>query len=348
MRTNSRSSGGETSSPSLLFTAPHDFLSSLDQLADGFEVEFREAWTADALPATGGFRYWIPNPGQHFVIDGSVLDRYPQLAAIATPSTGSNHIDVRECEARGVTVYSLLHDREGLEEISASAEFTFLHVLNAVRRIDVGLDAVRAGEWRDVEGRFRGRELAGRSVGLVGCGRIGRRLARYFAAFGCDVTAYDPYVSVPAGVRSADDLIDLFEANDIVVVCCSLTEETTGMIGPDLVRRMRPEAVLVNTARGEILQERELATLLEQRLDLVFAADVVRGEVTGSQNDGPLVQGARRGRLLVTPHIAGATFESQEKAARMALRLLRDHELRDRPGREPLRAESGPSPRARA
>jgi D-3-phosphoglycerate dehydrogenase len=285
------------------------------------------------LPGDLGFRYWVPNPGQHFVIGGEVLDRFPELIAIATPSTGTNHIDRLACEERGIALYSLLDDPAGLQRISASAEFTFLLVLNALRRIDIGLEAVRAGVWRDDEGRFRGRELAGRRVGLVGFGRIGRRLARYFEAFECEVSAYEPYVGVPPGVRQTEGLGELFESSDIIVVCCALTDETTRMIGEDLVGRMPEGAVLVNSARGEILREEEISALLRERRDLLVATDVVTGEVEGSFPTSPLFLAAREGRVFVTPHIAGATVESQEKAARMALRLLVERQLRRSLGR---------------
>jgi D-3-phosphoglycerate dehydrogenase len=308
--------------PSLLFTAPHDFLPSLSPLIDHFAATFREVWTSGDLPPDEGFRYWIPNPGQHFVITRSVLDRYPELTAIATPSTGTNHIDRPACDERGVALFSLLDDRAALEEISASAEFTFLHVLNALRRLDVGLRAVERGEWRDDERRFRGHQLAGRRVGLVGCGRIGRRLARYFAAFGCRVMAYDPHAALPEGVRRIQSLGELFGLNDIVVVCCALTDETAGLIGEDLLRRLPTGAVFVNTSRGEVLREEELLAVLEVRRDLLISADVVTGEVDGSYVDSALFQAAREGRALVTPHVAGATLESQYKAATVALQLL--------------------------
>jgi D-3-phosphoglycerate dehydrogenase len=315
------------SEPRLLFTAPHTFLPKTDALFRGFDPVFMEAWSVDALPPTDRIEYWIPNPGQHFAIDSDVLTRFPSLVAISTPSTGTNHIDRASCRKRGVRVYSLLDDRSALEEISASAEFTFLHVLNALRRIDVAIEAVRAGGWRDDEDRFRGRELQGLRVGLVGIGRIGTRLARYFDAFGCTVSAHDPHGDCPDGVRPVPSLNDLFGDSDVLVVCCSLTEETAGMIGAGHMRALPQGAIFVNTARGEVLQEDEVAGVLEDRRDLVLAVDVISGEVDGSFPESPLFEAALSGKALVTPHIAGATTESQLKAAQAAIRLLREYHL---------------------
>ena len=315
------------SEPRLLFTAPHSFLPMTGALFAGFDPVFLEAWTVDTLPLSDGFEFWVPNPGQHFVIDSDVLARFPALVAISTPSTGTNHIDRATCMKHGVSVYSLLDDRRTLEDISASAEFTFLHVLNALRRIDVAIGAVRAGEWRDDEDRFRGRELQGRRVGLVGIGRIGTRLARYFGAFGCAVSAYDPHRDCPEGVRPIPSLEELFEVSDVLVVCCSLTEETAGMIGARLMSALPEGAIFVNTARGEVLREDEVVRLLRDRRDLVLAVDVISGEVDGSFSESPFFVAAPSGTALVTPHIAGATTESQSKAAQAAIGLLRRHHL---------------------
>lgn len=308
--------------PRVLFSAPFDFLGPLAPYDGLFSMDFIEVWRVQELPEDVGYEYWVPNPGQHFVIDGQVVARFPELKMIVSPSTGTNHIARDACAAAGVGVASLLDDREALELISASAEFSFLHVLNALRRIDLGLMAVGGGEWRDDEGRFRGNELAGRRAGLVGYGRIGRRLARYFQAFDVAVRVYDPHVKIAEGVEEAGSLEQLFECCDVVVVCCALTEATRGMIGADHLERLPKGAVLVNTARGEILREREVVDVLSRRPDLRFSADVVAGEVTGSQFDSPLIAAHRGGRALITPHIAGATVESQRRAARSACALI--------------------------
>lgn len=310
--------------PRLLFTAPHAFLPSLAPLIDAYDVTFEEAWDVRDLPDVLAYDCWIPNPGQHFVIRASLLDRMEDLVAIATPSTGRNHIDEEACRERGIAVLSLLDDRAALDSITASAEFTFLHVLNALRRIDVALNAVQRGEWRDHEDAFRGGELSGRRIGLVGYGRIGRRLARYFTAFECRMSAFDPHVRSPMDVNEVGSLVELFESSDIVVVCCSLTDETRGLIGRDLLERLPVGAILVNTSRGEVFREKEVVNFCDARQDVTVAVDVISGEVDGSYTDSPLLRAADGGQVLVTPHIAGATVDSQHKAALIALRLLRD------------------------
>ena len=308
-----------------LFSAPFDFLgdSLRGEYARLIPTEFREVWRFEHLTADQRVTAWVPNPGQHFVIDARVLALFPKLQVVVTPSTGRNHIDGEACSRRGVAVYSLLDDRDTLESISASAEFSFLLLLNALRRLDIGQQAVSSGRWRAREEELRGYELAGKQVGLVGLGRIGRRLARYCGAFDAQVAYHDPFVTDP--VLPAWPIERVFAESDVVCLCCSLTSETTNLVHAGLLRRLRPNAVLVNTARGELVVEQDLAAVLDERSDIRVALDVLAGEVSDTHLKSPLLPVHESGRIVITPHIAGATRESQTKAARGALQLLQRH-----------------------
>ena len=285
------------------------------------DVRFGEVWVASELEPDPSATAWVPNPGQNFVIDDRILDLLPALRVIATPSTGRNHIDEAACARRGVAVFSLLDDREVLDTITASSEFTFLLLLNALRRLDFAVGEVSAGRWRSREDLLRGNELSGKRVGIVGFGRNGRRVARFSQAFDATVSYYDPYVT--SSDAEQWPLERIFSDSDAVVVCCAFTPETTGMVGASLLQRMKPGAVLVNTSRGEVLVESELAELLEKRPDLRVAVDVLTGEVTNTHHDSPLLAAHKRGQIVVTPHIAGATVESQSKAALASLSALK-------------------------
>lgn len=305
-----------------LFSAPYDFLP--EQTIKAYErvlpTVFREIWKIEDLRPEPLITAWVPNPGQNFVIDGDVLRHFPALRVIVTPSTGRNHIDNEACERLGIAVYSLLDVRETLDSISASSEFSFLLLLNTLRRLDVGVREVSDGRWRQREDEMRGRELDSLQVGLVGFGRIGHRLARYCQAFGAKVAYYDPYVS-------SDDLPywpleDIFDNSDVVVICCSLTTETTGMIDGHLLSRLKHGASFINSSRGELVVEADLVEALSTRPDLRVGLDVLAGEVTDTHHDSPLLGFHRRGQIVITPHIAGATIESQSKAALGALSAL--------------------------
>ena len=171
-------SGADIASARCLFSAPHDFLP--EEVVAGFQAlvptEFRESSCREGLEPDAGLVFWVVDPGQNFVVDDEVLGLFPSLEVVITPSTGTNHLNLEACQRSGVAVYSLLDDRQSLDMISASAEFTFLLLLNTLRRLDVAMAEAAAGRWREREEVMRGRELAGKLVGLVGMGVIRTRI----------------------------------------------------------------------------------------------------------------------------------------------------------------------------
>jgi lactate dehydrogenase-like 2-hydroxyacid dehydrogenase len=331
-----------TATASCLFSAPFSFLGELQQeFRRLMPTAFREIWKREELAPDPGLTAWVVNPGQQFRVDAPVLEGFPALSVLVTPSTGNNHLDLEACRERGVSVYSLLDDREGLDEISASAEFTFLLLLNTLRRLDLAVREVSEGRWRSREEALRGQELRGKQVGILGLGRIGRRIARYCAAFGARVATSDPHAA-GLGLPSVS-LRELFSQSDILCICCSLTPQTDGLVGAELLNLLKPGACLVNSSRGEVIVEHELAEVLERRPDLRVGLDVLSGEALGTQQRSPLLKFHRAGRIVITPHVAGATVESQTQAARIAYDLLRRHLLRSVRA-EPVEArESHPS-----
>ena len=245
------------------------------------------------------------------------LDLYPELRVIVTASTGTNHIDLEACRERYITVLSLLDDRGGLDEIKASSEFTFLLLLATLKNLKPALQEVAVGRWKQNERLFRGHELYNKDVGIIGLGRIGKNIFKWLKSFGANVK----YIYDPERVEGGD-LGRLFEESDIVVVCCSLTPETEGMIGYDLLSRLKEGAVLVNTARGEVMVEADLLRILLERSDLRVGIDVLSGEVHGTHLASSLLC---LNNVTITPHMAGVTVESQHKATLLALKLLVDY-----------------------
>ena len=279
----------------------------------------RPEWESWAWPLptdfgafAGDYTVAYPNPNAETVMGAEAKDKWPSLRLVVTPSTGETHLDREGLEGRGVAVLSLLDDREALENIRASSEFTFLLVLNALRRMD---RALLSGGWERSDDAVRGRELHQKMVGLIGHGRIGKQMDAWLSAFGAGVYWNDP---ADKGCIFQAAVEWMFRNCHVVVVCCSLTAETRKMVTGNLVRLMRPGAILVNTARGEILDEDGVAAALVSRPDLDLWTDVLSGEATGEIATSPLLG---LPNAHITPHMAGTTFESQEKAARIALSL---------------------------
>ena len=299
----------------ILFSAPFDFFDPefLAKIKGSFPIEFKQADRFSELSQDEDVTHWIPNPGQNFVAAENVLTVFPNLEAISTPSTGSNHIDLQFFASKGIEVKSLLHNRPRLESIRASSEFTLLLLLSSLRKMDIALKEVDAGRWRHNETAMRGKEVIGKKVGIVGVGRNGGNMRKWLKAMDADVSYYDPYVDNFPG--KLDELNTLFETSDIIVLTVVLNENTKHMIGKEQFNRLKRNAHIVNTSRGEIVDEEALYECLLSREDVSYAADVLCGEVTATQFDSKLLSLRDSGRVIITPHIAGASNESQTKAA---------------------------------
>lgn len=243
-------------------------------------------------------------------IDGEVIGAARSLRVIACAATGTDHIDVAAAKERGIAVVSLAGETAFLRQIPASAEHSWGLLLSLMRRIPWAADAARRGEWtRDA---FRGRDLAGLTLGIVGCGRIGERVARYGLAFGMEVMAFDPYrAELPAGVARAETLAGLMKVADAIMVHVPLKADTVRLINAEMLSLAKSDAVLVNTARGAVIDEGALAAALSAARLGGAALDVLADEDPSRVALNPLVGLAREvGNLIITPHIGGATLES--------------------------------------
>lgn len=246
-------------------------------------------------------------------IDREILDAAPHLLAIATPTTGLTHIDVTLAERRGIRILSLRGETDFLEKIFATAEHTAALALALVRHLPQSFEHVREGSWnRDL---FRGRELHGKTAGIVGLGRIGRMVAKYFQAFGMTVLAADPaYDKSPVADVPLLPLDELLSRSDLVTIHVNLTEKTRGFFGKRQFARTKPGAWFLNTSRGELIDEASLLAGLQEGSIAGAALDVLSEERSSGMTDHPLVAYARtHGNLLITPHIGGCTLESMEQ-----------------------------------
>ncbi|MDL1894817.1 hydroxyacid dehydrogenase [Anaerolineae bacterium CFX7] len=247
-------------------------------------------------------------------IDREVIDAGTRLKAIVSATTGLDHIDVEYARARGIMILSLQGETEFLRTISATAEHTWALLLSLLRHIPSAFASVCNGEWdRD---RFRGHELNGKRLGIVGLGRIGQKVARYGFAFGMSVAAFDPladeWLSEVARVESLDELLAV---SDVLTLHIPLRKETHGLIDARALSLLPVGAILVNTSRGEIVDETALMQALTNGHLAGAALDVIHHERDSQlRRASPLFEYARaHNHLLITPHIGGATFESMAR-----------------------------------
>lgn len=238
-------------------------------------------------------------------IDDTFLDRYPGLALVATPTTGLTHIDTAECQRRGVEVLSLQAVPAAIERVTATSELALGLLIAACRHL-LPAAAHCAGGGRDRD-RFRGRMLSRMRLGLIGLGRLGGHLARSAQALGMRVVAHDPHQAdhrfARFGLESCD-LDTLLAHSDAVSLHADLRPDNHGCLGRREIGLLAPGAVLVNTARGELVDEAAIAEAVVAGR-LIYASDVLADEHGGPPSPLRALAASGHPGLLLTPHIGG-------------------------------------------
>ena len=247
-----------------------------------------------------------------FKINASHFSPNTRVKILATPVTGIDHIDEAACRKQGIEIVSLRGETEFLKKVKATAEHTIALTLALLRKIPQALDDVHEGFWR--RDLFRGQELYGKKVGLIGLGRLGSLVADYFKTFGCEVLAYDPRPDFDHSLaKRIDSLNALAAESDIISLHVNYTNDNRHLIGSEFFNACKPQAVFINTARGGLVDESALLDTLQKGRISGAAIDVIQEEWQ-VRADHPLIQYARgNDNLLITPHIGGNTHESFEK-----------------------------------
>jgi len=235
-------------------------------------------------------------------VDAELIEAAPRLRAISNYAVGVDNVDVDAAVARGIPVGNT---PDVLTE--STADLALALMLGIARRLAEGEAFVRAGEWRTWEpGLMLGHDLHGATVGIVGFGRIGQAVGRRLEGFGCELVTTSRSGGVP--------LEELLERSDFVTVHCPLTPDTRGLIGAEALRRMKPTAYLVNTARGPIVDTDALTRALHRAEIAGAALDVTDPEPL--PGDHPLLQAPN---LLVLPHVGSATHDTRGRMADIAV-----------------------------
>jgi D-3-phosphoglycerate dehydrogenase len=257
-------------------------------------------------------------------IDRQVMDAGPQLRAIASPTTGLNHIDLIEAQRRSIEVISLVGASQFLRTVYATAEHTIALILGLMRHLHAGHEHVLHGGWnRDL---YVGRELHGKTAGVVGYGRVGQMVGGYLQALGMNVLVADiPTVlhQLPHGIQRVP-FSELLMESDFVTLHVPLNSSTRGFFSRSEFAQMKPGSWFFNTARGELVAQAALLHALQTGRLAGAALDVLPDECSTGMSTNPIVQYARtHSNVLITPHIAGCTHESRAKTEEfLAARLV--------------------------
>jgi D-3-phosphoglycerate dehydrogenase len=267
------------------------------------EVDARAATTREELlSAVAGAEALVVRSATR--VDAEVLEAGRRLKVVGRAGIGLDNVDVAAATRLGIMVVNAPQSN-----VISAAEHTVALILAQARNIPQAHLALREGRWE--RGRFQGAELYGKTLGIVGLGRVGALVAQRLNAFGMHLLAYDPYVSrdraAQMGVELAS-LADVLARADVVTVHLPKTPETTGLIGQSELAAMKPGARLVNTARGGIVDEAALAKAIDDGHLAGAALDVFAEEPT---TQSPLFD---LDGVVVTPHLGASTTEAQDKA----------------------------------
>jgi D-3-phosphoglycerate dehydrogenase / 2-oxoglutarate reductase len=288
----------------------------LDVLRENFEIE-QGPFTRDALikAASRAAGFYV---GLDHIFDEPLLPE--NLRFIVSPTTGLNHIDLNIAKTRNIAVISLKGEEEFLRGITATAELCWGLVLALKRYIPAACASVVQGEWdRD---RFQGRELKDATIGIIGLGRLGEKIARYARAFDMRVLAHTLHPQPMEGVELVS-LHDLLARSDIVTLHADSRPENYHMIGAEQFKVMKRGSVFINTARGDLVDEAALLNALQSGHLGGAALDVLEQEFNPAHSSAPLIDYARQhDTLLITPHIGGVTRESLYKTTHFTAQKL--------------------------
>ncbi len=247
--------------------------------------------------------------------DKPVLGAAKKLKVIATATTGLDHIDVSYAKEKGIEVLSLRGEDAFLDTITGTAELAWGLLIDLVRRVPAAFDSVKKYEWK--RDNFKGISLRGKTLGIVGLGRLGKMTARYGKAFGMKVVYADPTQDPHAFPDYEKVTFDeLLAQSDCVSIHVHLLPETENMFDTAAFKRMKAGAYLVNTARGKIVDEKAVFIALQGGRLAGYATDVLADELsfeTSGFKRHPLVEYAKtHDNCLVVPHIGGMTTDSRE------------------------------------
>ena len=259
--------------------------------------------------------YIFTNPNkQGFILDEDVLS-CSSVKVINTCSTGTNHIDIGYCKNKNIDVWSLTKDMELINQLPSTSELAFGLMCNLFRKIDEGFESVKQGYWNYEP--FVGKQIKDSSIGIIGYGRLGKIMEKFCKAFEMKTYIYDPY-------QNYADLDNLLVNSDVISLHVHVNDETRNMINNAFLSRMKKGSFLINTSRGELVDEDAVINSIKSNHLKGYATDVIRDEF-GDMKNSNLVKFSRENpNILITPHVGGMTLEGQTKAYKWAISKFRE------------------------
>lgn len=263
------------------------------------------------------------NPNNLRVYFGQeVLGKFKSLKTLATASTGTIHIDSQYVENAGIKLISITKSISVLEKITSTAEHAFLLTLAALRHYDAAVSSVRKGLWD--YSPFIGRQMNALKIGVVGYGRLGKMYSKFCSAFGAEIICCDPFKQseILADGYRFQNISKIFEICDVVSLHIHANPENINLIDGKLLQNSKPNQVLVNTSRGEIVDEIALLQKIDCCKEFRYYTDVLCEEHKNLSENALFNSKVFDKQIVITPHCGGMTTDARAIAFHHAADLL--------------------------
>ena len=246
-----------------------------------------------------------------------------KLKYLISPATGLTHIDLDSVRKKNIKIIKLDSISE-TKKIYASSEYAMLLLLATIRKLRRAIKVVEQSGWRDQEHTVRGNELSKFKFGIFGYGRIGENIAKYLNSMNSQAHIYDPFKkNKNKKVKQYKNIKEFLKKTDCLIICASLNRENYKYFDLQKLRMLRKNAIIINIARGELINEKDLVKLMKNKHISAFGTDVLSKESKILEGKNILLQYARKNdNVLISPHIAGLTYESETKAIRTVLKKI--------------------------
>ena len=255
-----------------------------------------------------------------YLIDKEFLIHARNLKYVCSPTTGLNHIDLEECERIGIKIISLKEEKNFLFNIRATPEHTFGLSLSLLRNYKKAFLNQQNNKWsKEI---YIGSELYENNIGIIGFGRVGRILAKYFEAFGAKVFFFDKNDAIKEvnGAVKMSCIEDVINNSNVIILSASYLKSNKFFFGQKYIDLLKNK-YFINTSRGELIDEEYLMSKIEQSFFKGVAIDVISNEQSNNNLEMLLKLSAKH-NLIVTPHISGTTYNSIHKTEEFILRKL--------------------------
>ena len=310
----------------LLVITPIKHIKDLYSLLESkFQLIYKPNFTYKDLNANyKKVKYIFTNPNKSNVyINDKFIKNLPNLTAICTASTGTNHIDKKIMIKKNVSIISLTKEYKVIKKISSTSELAITFSLMAARNVIEASSDVLNKKWNYE--KFIGRQFNGLKIGVIGYGRLGKIYVNIMLALGAKIYVFDPYKLVKnKKIIQTKKISELFIKSDIISIHVHINEETNQMINYNLLKKASKDLILINTSRGEIINEKDMCNFLKKNKNAKLFTDVLSDEVNAKFNSllFKYFKKQKNSQIFITPHIGGMTIEAQHTAFTHAAKLL--------------------------